>query len=164
MASDETADNPTPTRDGQNAARHVYGPRQLAAVLPGVLRPAYKRRSPAASQLMLDWEAIVGPSLAASTAPRKLFSGTLVIVCSGPVAMELQHLSDVVIARINGYLGRIAVTRLRFIQDISPAPFPSRPPPRPAIQAAESAVAGLPPGELRDALERLGRVVLTARA
>jgi hypothetical protein len=69
-----------------------------------------------------------------------------------------------VIARINGHLGRIAVTRLRFIQDITPASYPSRPPPRPAVQAAEKAVAGLPPGELRDALERLGRVVLTERA
>jgi hypothetical protein len=144
--------------------RHIYGPRAVAAILTGVARPAYRRRSPATAQILADWEAIVGPAIAALTTPRKLFSGTLSIVCPGPVALELQHLTDTLMARINGHLGRIAVTRLRFIQDIVPHAPPPPPPPRQAVHAAAAAVAHLPPGELRDALERLGRVVLTERS
>jgi hypothetical protein len=66
-------------------------------------------------------------------------------------------------SRINTHLGRTAVTRLRFIQDLAPQAAVPRPPPRLAMAAAESAVAALPRGDLRDALERLGRVVLTER-
>jgi hypothetical protein len=66
-------------------------------------------------------------------------------------------------ARINGHLGRVAVTRLRFVQD-APAALPRPRPPRPAAVAqARAAVAGLPEGDLRDALEALGRAVLGAR-
>ena len=60
-------------------------------------------------------------------------------------------------------LAEYAVTRLRFIQDIAPPPLVPPLPPRRAVAAAQKAVQSLPPGELRDALERLGRVVLTER-
>lgn len=143
--------------------RHIYGPRPLSAVLPSIVKPTYKRRSPASAQLAADWPAVVGPAIAAVTMPKKLFSGTLSIVCPGPIAMELQHLSDAVIARINSHFGRVMVTRLRFIQDITPQLPPPLPPPRQAVQAARKAVESLPEGDLRDALERLGRVVLTDR-
>jgi hypothetical protein len=144
-------------------SRHIYGPRPVGALLPALVRPAFRKRAPATAQVLADWEAIVGPALAAVTTPRKLFSGTLAIACAGPVAMELQHLSEELMARINGHLGRVAVTRLRFIQDVPP-PLPAPPPPRPqAREAARRAVASLPAGPLRDALEALGRVVLTER-
>ena len=159
MAADEPDDK---AQDVAN--RHLYGPRPVGALLPALVRPAFRRRAPATAQVLADWEAIVGPALAAVTTPRKLFSGTLAIGCAGPVAMELQHLAVPLMARINGHLGRVAVTRLRFLQDVPP-PRPTLPPPRPqAIEAARRAVASLPEGQLRDALESLGRVVLTVRA
>ena len=148
---------------GEKPPRHIYGPRQIGALLPALLRPAFRRRSPATAQVLADWEMIVGPRLAADTTPRKLFAGTLTIICAGPMAMELQHMSEHLMARINGHLGRIVVTRLRFIQDMPPS-LPPVPPPRPqAMAAAHRAVESLPAGPLRDALESLGRVVLTGR-
>jgi hypothetical protein len=144
-------------------SRYVYGPRQVGALLPALVRPAFRNRAPATAQVLADWEAIVGPALASTTTPRRLSSGTLAIACAGPVAMELQHLSEQLMARINGHLGRVVVSRLRFVQDVPPA-LPAARPPRPqAVAAARLAVAGLPEGELRDALESLGRVVLTER-
>jgi hypothetical protein len=144
--------------------RYVFGPRALGAVLPRVLRPAFRRRSPGVAHLAEDWPAVVGPALAAVTAPKKLFSGTLAIAASGPVALELQHLSGQLMERINRHLGRIAVTRLRFVQDFSPALLaPKVTPPPTADAAAARAVQNLPEGPLREALQRLGRVVL-ARA
>lgn len=148
----------------EEPSRHIYGPRPVGALVPALVRPAFRRRAPATAQVLADWEAIIGPALAAVTTPRKLFSGTLVIGCAGPVAMELQHMAEPLMARINGHLGSIAVTRLRFIQ-VAPLSRPAAPPPRPqAIAAARRAVESLPEGRLRDALESLGRVVLTERS
>ena len=116
------------TDDGK---RHIYGPRPLGALVPMLVRPAFRKRSPAMAQALADWDAIVGPAIAAVAAPRKLFAGTLSIVCSGPMAVELQHLSEQLIGRINAHLGQIAVTRLRFTQDLRQPPPPSPKPPRP---------------------------------
>lgn len=145
--------------------RHVYGPRAVSALVPALVRPAFRKRNPAAAQVLADWEAIAGPGLAVEAMPRRLSGGTLSIACSGPKAVELQHQSDVLIERVNSHLGRIAVRRLRFVQDppLQAAPTPKPPQPH-ALQAAEAAVAGLAPGPLRDALEKLGQAVLaTAR-
>ncbi len=152
------------TASGMQAAeRHVYGPRPVGALLPGITRATFRRQSPATAQVMIDWPAIIGPALAAVTAPRRLSAGTLTLACSGPIAIELQHLANELIARINTHLGSQTVHHLRFVQTMTP-PLPPTPIPRPTRvveQAAEAAVANLPPGELRDALVALGRAVLT---
>jgi len=146
--------------------RHVYGPRAVSALMPALTRPAFRHRAPAATQVLADWAAIVGPALASVTSPRRLHGGTLAIACGGPVAMELQHLAPELLARINAHLGRSVVERLRFVQDLAaPPPPPLVPQPSPAAtEAAEKAVSDLPPGELRDALAALGRAVLTPAA
>lgn len=146
-----------------NLVRYVHGPRPIAALMPVVTRNAFHRAAPGVAQLMESWAGIVGPVLAEVTTPRRLSQGTLTIGCSGPVAMELQHLSTEVLSRINRHLGSQAVRRLRFVQ-ITAMPAPARLKPRPS-QAAESAaseaVAQLSPGPLRAALATLGRAVLS---
>jgi hypothetical protein len=113
------------------------------------------------AKVLADWPSIVGPAFAPLTVPQRLTSGTLTIACSGPMAMELQHVAPALMERVNAYLGHVAVTRLRFVQTAPPRPHaPAPTAPRPAVEAARTAVADLPPSELRDALERLGRVVL----
>ena len=142
--------------------RSFFGPRPVSALVPALVRPAFRSRTAATAQVLADWELIVGPAIAAVSTPRKLFSGTLAIACSGPMAMELQHLSGELIARINSHLGRVTVTRLRFTQD-HPVPT-TLPKPRPrAFAAARLAVAGVTDPELHDALERLGQSVLARR-
>jgi hypothetical protein len=141
--------------------RFVYGPRPVGALVPAITRPAFRRRAPATAQLLADWPMIVGPAPAAVTAPRRLSGQTLSIACPGPVALELQHLAPLLIERINTHLGRRVVDRLRFVQDAPQQAADPAPPPSPAaVAAAESAVADLPPGSLRDALAALGRMVL----
>ena len=151
--------------EDDDKGRFVYGPRPLAALVPALVRPAFRRRAPATAQVLADWGVIVGPAIAAITTPIKLSAGTLAIGCSGPVAMELAHLTDALLGRINGHLGQVVVQRLRLVQSARPvapeAPAPAR---RPAMAAARRAVHGMAEGELRDALERLGRVVLTDTA
>jgi hypothetical protein len=112
---------------------------------------------------MADWQALVGPALAAVTQPLRLTAGSLTIACSGPIAMELSHLAPELVARINGGLGRVAVERLRFVQTAQPAASGGKPalPPRPVALPARVATAldSLPTGDLREALERLARGV-----
>src|SRR6185312_14922199 len=115
--------------DIAGASRHVYGPRPVGALVPRLTRPAFRRMSPAAAQVMADWASIVGPALAAVTAPQRVAAGQLTIACSGPIAMELQHLATELIDRINTHLGVETVQRLRFAQSFQPAPpLPAAPP------------------------------------
>lgn len=137
--------------------RHIYGPRTIGALLPGVTRETFRKRAPGAVQVMADWAQIVGPALSAVTTPRKLSAGTLTLACAGPVALELQHLSAEVLARINGHLGRTVVERLRFVQDPISPPRPVPKTPRRPATAVD--VAGIPPGPLHDALIALGQCV-----
>jgi hypothetical protein len=156
------------TKSGMATAdRHVYGPRPLGALVPRLVRPAFRAMGAGTGQVMADWTAIVGPMLAAVSVPRRLSAGTLTIACAGPVAMELQHYATELISRINTHLGATTVRTLRFVQTTSIAPqaAPAPPPAPPWVAAAaETAVAAVPEGELRAALAALGRAVLTEAA
>lgn len=135
--------------------RHVYGPRALSSLLPAITRPALRHRNAASAQIVADWELIVGPALAARTLPRRLSAGTLTLACAGPVALELQHQSQMLIGRINTHFGRLLVDRLRFIQDdtaIAPPPVP----PRQVRPVEPVQIPDMPEGPLRDALAALG--------
>ncbi len=147
------------TTDEGAGKRHVWGPRPVGALVPGLTRPAFRKRAPATAQVLTDWEAIMGPALAAVTAPRRLSGTTLTVSCAGPVAMELQHAAAELMARINGHLGRVVVERLRFVQDLSPAA--ARPPA--AAPVPPPALPGVPPGPLHDALAALGQAVARER-
>lgn len=155
-------------QDGDDP-RFVGGPRPLGALIPRIARPAFKRRSPAGAQLMADWPAVVGPAIAAVTAPQRLSAGTLTIRCAGPVAMELTHLAPELLGRINAHLGRLAVERLRFVQVAAPAPAgphpaaPARGGDAPLPPGVEARLAALPEGDLKAALAKLARGVYRSR-
>jgi hypothetical protein len=129
-----------------------FAPRGIAALLAPVLRPAFRKRAPAAAQLLADWPTLAGPELAARAAPIKFAAGTLTLACSGPTAMELQLNAQALISRLNLGLGNAMVERLRFIQqapNIQAATL--KPPPR----APRAPPENLPEGELGEALARL---------
>lgn len=151
-------------KDG-GGRRFSGAPLPLGSLMPALTRPAFRRRSPAGAQLLADWAQVVGPALAAVTAPLRVSAGTLTIACAGPVAMELQHLAPELIARINGQLGRVTVERLRFVQQSLPGrpAAPARRPDRPLPAPVTERLAGLPEGELRQALENLARGVYRSR-
>jgi len=144
--------------------RHVYGPRPVGALMSRLTRAAFRRRAPATAQVIADWTAIMGPAIAAVTTPRRLSAGTLTIACSGPIAMELQHLAGEVMTRINTHLGSNTVKALRFVQTHEPikplAALPRQADPA-KLAAVEVALEGLPEGDLRAALASLGRAMAT---
>ncbi|KXV56561.1 hypothetical protein AD948_16910 [Acetobacter senegalensis] len=135
--------------------------RSLAALLPAVTAPAFRRRNPASVQLFTDWSDIVGPAHTAVTTPSKLAAGTLTIACAGPVAMELQHLSDALIARINTWCGQALVARLRFVQDPKAGMRPAAARRAPSLRPApKCSVPDMQESPLKEALEALGAQIL----
>ena len=141
--------------------RRTYSTLPLAQLVPGVTRPAFKKRSPAGAELMADWANVVGARLALATEPRRLTRGQLTIACAGPMAMELQHVAAELMDRINTYAGTKLVERLRFVQDhvaVAPAAVPKR------RHVEPEPVTGLPQGELNDALSGLLAAIRAANS
>ena len=86
--------------------RHVYGPRPLGALLQAITRPAYRRRSPATAQMIAIGKPVSRPCARRGHRSPALFRRVAHnCAYAGPVAMELQHLTGELIARINTHLG-----------------------------------------------------------
>ncbi|WP_240386428.1 DUF721 domain-containing protein [Asaia bogorensis] len=165
-----TASSTSTTQQTVDRERRTMTGRALGAILPQVTRPAFNRKPAPAVRLILDWAEIVGPALAAQTEPRKVSAGTLTIACTGPVALELQHLAPQLIERINNHCGPLRsgrdlrfddgtqlVRKIRILQDpgiVRPATPAARPAPRPV------AITGMKEGELQEVLSRLGGHIL----
>lgn len=150
-----------PTKTGKSSAtftpsRRAWAGRDLGALLPGVTKPAFRKRSPATVTLFLDWKKIVGPSYATRTQPKKLSAGILTVACQGPAAMELQHMQSGMIDRINRWCGPGTVFRLKITQDFQPVKATTSPRRKPVTPIEPVSLPDLPEGPLRDALEALG--------
>ena len=113
--------------------------------------------------LVLHWEAIAGPETARLARPFRFaegpHGGVLTLLAEPGAAVFLQHDSRALCERINLYLGRPAVTRLKFVQAALsryPLPPPRRPPPGP-LPPDDPALRYQGPESLRQALAKLAR-------
>src|SRR3984893_953761 len=142
----------------------------LSVLLSDVFSDAYAKQGFAARELVTRWGEIAGAEIAAHSEPLKIQwprpvqgqpqePATLVLRVEGPMALEIQHASDVILQRVNRFFGWSAVGRLALRQ----APLSRRN--RPAASRAPDPDEGekgsetLSSGEgteLRAALARLG--------
>jgi hypothetical protein len=112
--------------------------RKAGDIAGRILEKAMAERGFATLDILSNWEAIVGPGLAEVTAPDRLAwpraeqpdeetppsrqsrprrqGATLHIRVEGPIAIEVQHLSPQIIARINQFFGYAAVGAIRILQ------------------------------------------------
>ncbi|HEY0224256.1 MAG TPA: DciA family protein [Pseudolabrys sp.] len=145
-------------------------PRPLSELLASTLSDALKTQGFASAEILARWGDIVGPEVAAHSEPMKINwprqmgdepaePATLVLRVEGPAALEIQHLSAVILERVNRFFGWQAIGRIALRQ----APLrrrvaPKTPlPPDPAVAARIA--EGMPQiedDELRQALARLG--------
>jgi hypothetical protein len=126
-------------------------------------RTAFARAGFADPTLVLHWVEIAGPATARLARPLRLSEtatgGTLTLKAEPGAALFLQHESRALCARINSYLGRVAVTRLKFVQGALAAP----PPPPPKRSKPTEPAAGDParhwrgPPALGEAILNLAR-------
>lgn len=153
-AKDDTANGPPVRRNWAGViATDASAAGQAAFLRAGFSDPA----------LVLHWDAIAGPETARLCRPLRLSEGAqggvLTVLAEPGAAVFLQHESRNLLARINTYLGRPAVARLKFVQaSLTHAP----PPPSKWIPAADlasgdPALAYRGPEGLREALWRLAR-------
>lgn len=144
-----------------------------------ILDPVLRRRAGISVELVQCWQDIVGARLADLTRPEKLVwprrrheddpfaPATLVVACEGAAALRLQHETDQIIARLNAFLGFVAVGRVRILQKpVAAAPPRARRAPRPLTGGEEERLARLVGSiddeNLRASLRSLGRSVLRA--
>src|SRR5438552_3714349 len=141
----------------------------LATVLGATLNDAFKRQGFASRELVMRWADIVGAEVAAHAEPLKIQwprpvadepaePATLVLRVEGPVALEIQHASDVILERVNRFFGWQAVGRLALRQ--APLRRPDkpqrrRPPDAEAVAEASEKLSAIEDPDLRDALARL---------
>jgi hypothetical protein len=152
-------------------ARKTY-PRPLAELVRPCLGETFARQGFAASEIVTHWPEIVGDEIAAHCEPMKLQwprgdaeeaePGTLVLRVEGPAALEIQHLSGVILERVNRFFGWRAIGRLALRQ--APLARQTKTARRPAPDAAavaqaSDALPGFADDDLRQALGRLGAAV-----
>lgn len=147
-------------------------PRPLSEFLGATLGDVLKAQGFASTEVISRWGDIVGPEIAAHSEPLKINwprtpdretaePATLVLRVEGPAAIEIQHLSAVILERVNRFFGWQAIGRIAIRQ----APLRRREPPpvRKIDEAAAARIAeGLPnvkDDSLREALGRLGAAI-----
>jgi len=107
-------------------------PRPLADVLHRTLNAAFAKQGFVSTELVTRWGEIVGAEIAAHSEPDKIQwprpsdgeipePGVLVLRVEGPAAVEIQHLSGVVLERVNRFF------RLEGGRQPSAAPSPASP-------------------------------------
>jgi hypothetical protein len=147
-------------------------PRPLSELLHRTLTEALAKQGFASTELVTRWPEIVGAEIAEHSQPEKIQwpravgdrmpePGKLVLRVEGPTALEIQHLADIILERVNRFFGWQAVGTMRLRQ--APLRRSSRRVPEcPDPESANRIAAGL--GEIRDeklraALARLGATV-----
>ena len=124
-------------------------------------RAAFSRAGFSDPTLVLRWNEIAGPEIARIARPLKFSeaNGVLTLLAEPGAALFLGHDSRALAARINGYLGRNAVARIKFVQGMLAAPpAPTRPPkPGTAPDPQDPVHRYQGPENLKNALESLAR-------
>jgi hypothetical protein len=152
-----------------NKPGHISA-KPLSVLLGDVFSDAYAKQGFAARELVTRWTEIVGAELSVHCEPLKMQwprpvegqaqePATLVLRVEGPMALEIQHASDVILQRVNRFFGWSAVGRLALRQGPlsrrerpvrSPAPDPGQ------IEQVAQTLSSVEDDELREALARLG--------
>ena len=111
------------------------------------LSDAFKAQGFASAEILARWGDIVGPEIAAHSEPLKINwprqtgaetaePATLVLRVEGPAAIEIQHLSAVILERVNRFFGWQAVGRIALRQAPLRRREPRKPPPPPDPEVA----------------------------
>ena len=145
----------------------------LSVLLSDVFSDAYAKQGFAARELVTRWTEIAGLEIAAHSEPIKMQwprpvegqpqePATLVLKVEGPMALEIQHSSDVILERVNRFFGWSAVGRLALRQAPlarrNKAARPPPPDPKSVAQIAET-LSEIEDEQLRAALARLGAAI-----
>ena len=152
-------------------------PRPLSEFLGATLGGVLKEQGFASTEIIARWADIVGAEIAAHSEPMKINwprvtndtgdeaqsePATLVLRVEGPAALEIQHLSAVILERVNRFFGWQAIGRIALRQAPLHRQVPKKAPPPPDPAVTARLAAAMPEVEdeaLRQALARLGAAI-----
>ncbi|MFL6688644.1 MAG: DUF721 domain-containing protein [Alphaproteobacteria bacterium] len=151
------------TRESQSPPPRRNRSESIARGAVGLSQDIFARAGFRDPALVLRWADIAGPEVARLCQPLKLSDGpaggVLTLKAEPGAAIFLQHESRALCERINRWLGREAITRLRFVQGPLAAPAKAKPrrPSSGEIQPDDPALAYNGPEPVREALIKLAR-------
>ena len=148
-------------------------PKSLGQLVGKTIADALARQGFASTGVVTHWPEIVGAEIADHAEPMRMIwprrvheddpdPATLVLRVEGPVALEIQHLSGVIIEKVNRFFGFRAVGRIQIRQAPLARREKKKPPPAPDPEVVARLAAGMADVAdegLRDALARLGAAV-----
>ena len=124
-------------------------------------RTAFLRAGFSDPTLVLRWKEIAGPEIARIAHPLRFSEtgGVLTLLAEPGAALFLGHESRLLAARINAYLGRTAVARIKFVQGTLTSQMLPVPPPKPraAPDPGDPVHKVRAPDGLKKALQSLAR-------
>src|SRR5690242_21174636 len=145
-------------------------PKPLHELAGKTIADLFARQGFASTGIVTHWREIVGAEIADHAEPIRMVwprrvheddpePASLVLRVEGPVALEIQHLSGIIIEKVNRFFGWRAVGRIQIRQAPlarrARKPRPAGPDPAVVARLAES-MSGIADDGLRDALARLG--------
>jgi len=162
-------------------SRHstTRGFKRTATVLTDRIRRAGESRGFAVSRLLTHWSDIAGPGIAEIARPVNVSYGrgglgaTLTLLTTGAQAPMLEMQKEQLRAKVNAVYGYNAIARVRITQtaptgfaegqaQFEPIKKPEASLPEPEVmRAAQATASPIENDDLRAALERLGRSVLS---
>ncbi len=147
--------------------------RPLSVLTGAVFKDVFARQGFASREIVTRWAEIAGADIAAHCEPVKIqwprpvgddppAPATLILRVEGPMGLEIQHSSTVIIARLNRFLGWNAIGKIALRQ--APLSRPVRrkvpkPPDAAAVTRLAQALETIEDENLRQALARLGAVL-----
>ena len=146
-----------PERRARPLTAFSGGPKAVGSFVPKLAQKAFEKFGFATAAVLTDWTSIVGPEIAACTAPERLrwprpaeetadapapkgrgraaapakTGATLLLRVEPARALDVQYRTTQIIERINAYFGYLAVTDIRLTQ----APLAKAPASRPRAAA-----------------------------
>lgn len=160
------------------------GLQRLGRVIGRIASPALRKRGFVHAGIVNRWSAIVGEELSRASAPRRISwptrrgraePGVLHVRVESARATELQHMTPLIVERVNAYFGYRAIGAVRLIQSqggtgAAPDSSGTRPAPteddrpdrgRERTEGIDARLARTRDPALREALAALGRRLRT---
>jgi len=150
-------------RQEEDSARSCR-PRAAGELVGDIGGQSFKRFGFVQSSIVSRWAEIVGERYAKASSPEsirfpagKKAGGVLTLLVDGAHAPLIQHLTPMIVERVNRFFGYAAINRIVFRQGKPPAPpaKPSRPDLRPVPKELGEGLREIADPELRLCLESL---------
>ena len=146
--------------DGPRSCR----PRSAGELVGGIGDQSFRRFGFVQSSIVSRWPEIVGERYARVSSPESIrfptgrkSAGVLTLLVDGAHAPLIQHLTPIIVDRVNRFFGYAAINRIVFRQGKPPAapPRPERPQLRPVPKELGEGLREIADPELRACLESL---------